>query len=196
MTQTVMPEITRMTSTTECRGRSRHASLGLGVAVMVHLLIVNQMWEFSIPTSNSLRDIFRDIQEEIQPQCEFDDEIVWILEEDGHFTLKSTYHIVTGNCDQNLQWAPLIWFKGCIRKHSICAWMFLRGKLKTKDFLLQRNVDCDSCCVLCDCTWESGSHLMLQCSYSQTVWSLLLAKLNLSSIVCNWPIELLESILL
>lgn len=103
---------------------------------------------------------------------------------------------MTGNCDKNLQWVPLIWFKGCIRKHSICAWMFLRGKLKTKDFLLQRNVDCNSCCVLCDCTWESGSHLMLQCSYSQTVWSLLLAKLNLSSFVCNSPIELLESILL
>ena len=94
-------------------------------------------------------------------------------------------------------WAPLIWFKGFIKKHSICAWMFLRGKLKTKDFLLQRNVACNSCCVLCDeCTWEIGSQLMLHCSYSQTMWSLHLAKLNLTSIVCNSLLELMESILL
>lgn len=101
--------------------------------------------------------------------------------------------MIYGNGFQNLQWTPLIWFKGCIKKHSICAWMFLQGKLKTEDFLLQRNVDCDSCFVLCDCTWESGSHLMPQCSYFQSVWTPLLAKLNLTFLLCNSPIKLMES---
>lgn len=114
--------------------------LGLGMEVQNSQFIANQKWDFPVQTSNTLVDIFRDVQAEVQPQCEFNDEIVQILEEDGNFTLKSAYHLIRGNCDKNLQWAPLIWFKGCIKKHSICAWMFLRGTLKTKDFLLQRNV--------------------------------------------------------
>lgn len=90
----------------------------------------------------------------------------------------------------------MIWFTGCIKKHSICAWMFLRGRLKTKDFLLKRNVDCDSCCVLCNCTWETSTHVMAQCPYSQEVWKSILATLNLEPVNCANSIELLDSILL
>lgn len=74
--------------------------------------------------------------------------------------------------------------------------MFLRGRLKTKDFLLQRNVACDSCCVLCNCTWETATHVMVHCPYSQEVWKSLLATLNLEPINCTNSFELLDSIIL
>ena len=135
----------------------------------MHRFIANHAWLFPVPTSNALMDIFREIPLEIQPLYDFDDEVVWTLEEDGNFTLKSAYCMVRPGPVQPLQWPSFIWFTGCIKKHSICAWMFFLGKLKTKDFLLQNNVDCDSCYVFCPCTWESGSHLMLQCPYSQMV---------------------------
>lgn len=137
--------------------------------IRLHCFIVSHDWLFPPPTSNALMAIFHEILLEIQPCYDFDDELVWTLEDDGAFSLKSAYRLLTSHPLQNLRWPFLIWFQGCIRKYFLCAWMFFQGKLNTKDVLLARNVECDSCCVLCDCTWESGSHLMLQCSYSQSI---------------------------
>lgn len=47
------------------------------------------------------------------------------------------------------QWVEWIWYEGCIKKFPLC-----KGCLKIKDFLLRRQVDYDSVCVLCDCTWK------------------------------------------
>ena len=106
--------------------------LCLGVDVIVHQFSVDHNWNFPLPRSYALMDIFQNITKEIQPQYEFDDELVWTLEQEGNFTLKFAYCLVSGNFDQNLQWHRLIWFQGCIKKHSICAWMFFLGKLKKK----------------------------------------------------------------
>lgn len=141
-------------------------------------------------------DIFKSIPNEIEIWPRFNDEIVWIPEVHGRFTLKSAYNLVCRNWDDPLSWPSLIWFAGCIKKHSICAWMFLRRRLKTKDFLLQRNVDCDSCCMFCNCTWETSTHLMIHCPYSSEVWTSLLSKVNLNPMDCTSPIELLDSIIL
>lgn len=127
---------------------------------------MNDNWNFPIPTSNSIMDIFHSIPLEIQPCPAYNDEVVWTPEDHGTFTLNSAYSMVCSMPNQDLQRPSLIWFKGCIKKDSMCAWMFLRGRLKRKDFLLQRNVDCDSCRMLCYCTWETSSHLMLHCPFS------------------------------
>ena len=63
----------------------------------------------------------------------------------------------------------------------------LEGKTQTNDFLLQKNVDCDSYCILCDCTWETASHLM--------IWQLVLYTLNLLPTNCDDVYELLDSII-
>eukprot|EP00268_Persea_americana_P009535 TRINITY_DN13817_c0_g1_i10.p1 TRINITY_DN13817_c0_g1~~TRINITY_DN13817_c0_g1_i10.p1 ORF type:complete len:113 (-),score=6.98 TRINITY_DN13817_c0_g1_i10:719-1057(-) len=97
--------------------------------------------------------VFQAITSETIPWSMFDDENVWTLEEQGHFSLKSSYELICNVPNQQIQWTVAIWLKGCIKKHSICAWMLLRGRLKTKDLLLHKNVACDSYCVLCDCTW-------------------------------------------
>ena len=97
-------------------------------------------------------DIFQHIANEIQPWSTFDDEIVWTLKEKGFFSLKSAYKFIYNIPNQQILWTSTIWFKGCIKNHFICAWMLFKGQLKTKDFLLQRNIECDSCCAFCDCT--------------------------------------------
>jgi len=177
----------------DCFGSRTMYDLGLGKDLRVSTFIVHGGWHLPPPTSATLMDIFHLIPIECQPWPEFGDEIVWTLEEEGFFSLKSAYKLVCSIPNQQLSWTSAIWFKGAIKKHSICAWMFFRGRLKTKDFLLQRNVDCDTCCVLCDCTWETSLHLMLHCPYAQAIWGVLLSKLNLFPISCSIAQELLDS---
>eukprot|EP00268_Persea_americana_P009536 TRINITY_DN13817_c0_g1_i2.p1 TRINITY_DN13817_c0_g1~~TRINITY_DN13817_c0_g1_i2.p1 ORF type:complete len:147 (-),score=5.86 TRINITY_DN13817_c0_g1_i2:254-694(-) len=129
--------------------------------------------------------VFQAITSETIPWSMFDDENVWTLEEQGHFSLKSSYELICNVPNQQIQWTSTIWFKGCIKNHLVCAWMLLKGRLKTKDFLLQKNVACDSCSAPCDCTWETASHLMIHCPYSQEIWQRILYKLNLLPIGCT-----------
>ena len=66
----------------------------------------------------------------------------------GVFTLKSAYSFVANVHNfQEVSWADYVCFKGCIKKHSLCSWIVLKKGLETRDFLMHRNVDCDSCCV-------------------------------------------------
>ena len=104
--------------------------------------------------------------------------------------------MVRGFTNRGIQWPSWIWFKGCIKKHSMCAWMFLQRRLKTKEFLLQRNVPCDSHCALCDATWESDLHLMIQCPFSKSVQTSILTKLNLTPLDCENPVQLMQSVVL
>lgn len=66
----------------------------MGLDVKVHQFIQDDEWKFPTPTSNALIDIFHSIPNEIQPWPNFTDEIVWIPEEQGQFTLKSAYKLV------------------------------------------------------------------------------------------------------
>lgn len=169
--------------------------MGMGDDIKVSRFIQNDGWHFSIRRSHDLMDIFQDIPNEIVPWSRFDDEIVWTLKEHGQFSLKYSYNLICKIPNQQLQWTSAIWFKGCIKKHSVCGQMLLKGRLKTKNFLLQKHVDCDSCYALCDWTWETSTHLMIQCPYTQEIWKVILSKLNWTPINCNDAHELLNSVL-
>eukprot|EP00268_Persea_americana_P014334 TRINITY_DN16344_c2_g1_i1.p1 TRINITY_DN16344_c2_g1~~TRINITY_DN16344_c2_g1_i1.p1 ORF type:complete len:114 (+),score=8.98 TRINITY_DN16344_c2_g1_i1:420-761(+) len=104
---------------------------------------------------------------EKNPTTQFPDEIIWTIEENGKFSLKSAYNAIGGFDVNHFPWVDKVWFKGCIRKHSMCAWMIFRGCLKTKNFLAQRGVECDNCCAFCSCTWETMEHILLNCLYPQ-----------------------------
>ena len=91
--------------------------------------------------------------------------------------------------------ADYVWFIGCIKKNSLCSWVVLKKGLNTKDFLLHRNVDCDSCSVLYDCTWEIAEHLFLECPFAIEVWDGLLKHLFFTLICCQDIEGLIKSIL-
>ena len=89
-----------------------------------------------------------------------------------------------------------MWFKGCIKKLSICTWMGFLGRLKTKSFLISRNVNCYSNCVFCPSTSETQDHLFLQYPFSMQVWKGLLYMFYLQPIPCVSLLELIQSTLL
>ena len=63
--------------------------------------------------------------------------------------------------------------------NTVCAWMALNACLKTKAFLKHRNILCDTCCALCESTWEDLQHLLLFCPFTKKVWINLLDKVSL-----------------
>lgn len=65
-----------------------------------------------------------------------------------------------------IPWGDYVWFKGYIKKISVCAWMGLLGCLKTKSFVISRNIKCDSNCIFCPSTWGNQEYLFFQCPYS------------------------------
>lgn len=128
----------------DCYGKRAIYDMGLGTDICVQHFIHDSNWLFPAPTSNALMEIFQTIHQEVESWASFEDEIVWTFEDNGQFTLNSAYKMVCRFTDHNITWPSLLWFRGCIKKHSICARMFLKRRLKTKEFLLQRNVNCDS----------------------------------------------------
>lgn len=112
------------------------------------------------------------INNEKNPVSRFPEEIIWTIEENGKFSLKSAYNAISGFDVNPFPWVDKIWFKGCICKHSLCAWMIFRGCLETNNFLAQ----CDTCCVFCSCTWETTDHILINCLYSQWIRGKLMSK--------------------
>ena len=105
----------------DCYGDRAIYEMGLGADVNVQPLIHDGNWRFPVPTSNTLMEIFQKFPQKVEPWSDFDDEVVWTLEDNGKFTLKSAYKMVCNLTNQTLTWPSLIWFKGCIKKHSMCA---------------------------------------------------------------------------
>ncbi|XXG82820.1 hypothetical protein AAC387_Pa10g0707 [Persea americana] len=102
--------------------------LGLGEDFRVSTFIVHAVWNLPPPTSAALMDIFHLIPQECQIWIDFEDEIVWTLEEKGVFSLSSAYNLVCSIPNQQVGWTSSIWFKGGIKKHSVCAWMFFQAR--------------------------------------------------------------------
>ena len=92
----------------------------------MHRFIANHAWLFPVPTSYALMDIFREIPLEIQPLYDFDDVVVWTLEEDGNFTLKSAYCMASPGPVQPLQWPSFLCLRVVLRStpyvHGCSSW--------------------------------------------------------------------------
>lgn len=55
----------------------------------------------------------------------------------GKFSLKSAYNAISGFDVNPFPWVDKIWFKGCICKHSLCAWMISEDVLRQITSLLK-----------------------------------------------------------
>ena len=87
----------------ECYGECAVYAMGMGTDIYVSRFIADADWSFRRPTLNALMDIFHKNPLEIRPCSEFEDEIVWTLEEHGCFTLKSTYQLMNNLSNQELK---------------------------------------------------------------------------------------------
>lgn len=70
----------------------------------------------------------------------------WRSMEDLPWSLHMLWYSVLGPMQLFLG-EDYLWLKGCINKLSVSAWMRFLCCLKTKSFLISRNVNCDSNCV-------------------------------------------------
>ena len=60
---------------------------------------------------------------------------------------------------------------------------------------MQRNINCDTHCVLCDETWESSNHLFPHCPFVILIWQSMLRKLCLQLIPVPSPIQMIKTII-
>ena len=128
------------------------ALLGMGSSVKVGQYFTNGTWNLRLPSSADLILSRHKIINKIEPAKFFFNQVVWIAENNGRFSLKSAYNYVHHlHLYVQPHWVNWIWSKGCIQKFSFCDWMIFKSCLKTKAFLMNRHVDCDSRCNLCDC---------------------------------------------
>ena len=84
------------------------------------------------------------------------------------------------NHGNKVPWYHIFWSKGGIPKHNFMAWLATLNRLPTKDRLLQWGLNVDPNCLLCSTTAESRDHLILECSYSASLWRRFSMRLGLT----------------
>lgn len=102
------------------------------------------------------------------PVCELQDEIIWTAAEGGQFSIRT---VMPTRLFNQASWFDLIWFKGHIGKHYICAWMSFRNALKIRVLLATRGVTQEVNCPLYNSNQEDCFHLFSCCSYNTSVWN-------------------------
>jgi len=99
----------------------------------------------------------------------------WKLEEEGRFTVRSSYELLAG-----LMMPPetlseskemvfgSVWKSPALSKVVVFSWQLLLDHIPTKVNLVRRTIlpaDASDRCVFCDQAGETSSHLFLHCNW-------------------------------
>ena len=76
-------------------------------------------------------------------------------------------------------WVHLLRFKKAVPRYSFILWLAIKERLTTQDKLVKIGLKQGMSCVLCREHIENHDHLFFQCSFSNRIWRVLLAK-------CGW----------
>ncbi|MCH81438.1 ribonuclease H protein, partial [Trifolium medium] len=114
---------------------------------------------------------------------------VWVPEKNGHFSVKSTFSLVSEVAAVQDAVSPwhgslfsFIWRCPAPAKVTAFAWQLLHDWIPTRSNLHRRHIihAVDDClCVLCGESPESAAHLFLYCKVALKVWKLVFQWLNL-----------------
>lgn len=77
-------------------------------------------------------------------------------------------------------WLSLLWRWDLPLKVKLFVWLASKGKPLTWDTLRRRGWEGPGLCPLCCCASENINHILVHCSYTQSVWTQVLAQLSLS----------------
>ena len=91
---------------------------------------------------------------------------------------------------EKVAWHRLIWSPFVMPKHAIIAWMAILNRLPTKDRLKSWGLVMEEECPLCKHEQETRNHLFFECSYSKTIWKMILQQCGLRRNVLGWSYEL------
>lgn len=97
-----------------------------------------------------------------------EDLVKWNASLTRAFTIHLAWEIIRMRV-QKVKWHHLLWFKHHTPKHTIIAWMAMRGKLQTKDHLVQIGLINNMDCVFCNKPLESFNHLLFACLLTRRI---------------------------
>ena len=132
---------------------------------------------------DDLRTIKQAIRAQPPPGGNVSDAVIWLPERSGLFSIRSAWDLIRSHGDR-VDWYNLIWFKGGIPKASFCLWLAVRGRLYTKDRMV--NSDTSMHCLLCNGQREDHDHLFFSCSMTNQILLLVQAKCGFIIPVLNW----------
>ena len=94
----------------------------------------------------------------------------WILDESGHFTLKSarTFFLKPG---VPRGWGKFIWSSFIPPTKSLVLWKVFHGRLPIDQHIQNKGLYICSMCTLCEKHEESIPHLFFECSNVLGIWS-------------------------
>ncbi|KAK1311532.1 hypothetical protein QJS10_CPA08g00246 [Acorus calamus] len=105
-----------------------------------------------------------------------EDILIWYPSKTGNLGLSEAWKAVRCR-GTSFPWIKWIWQPIQTPKHSFCAWQAFHDKLSTLSRLQSKGLIQNSVCPLCSSDREDVDHLLLGCSYSRFIWSLLFREL-------------------
>ncbi len=100
------------------------------------------------------------------------DQLIWILDPKGNFSIKSDSTLCYNNLesvDPNIQWKKM-WKLNLHERLKILAWRIASDILPTNLNFVRRVGFGNPLCPLCNNYEESTLHLFFQCSISRSIW--------------------------
>lgn len=97
------------------------------------------------------------------------------------FSIADCYEVLRYK-KQKVEWHNMIWSSVIVPKHSFIAWLFIRGRLKTREFLYSRRITEAQDCGICGREPETIEHLFFGCELSNEVWRRIVVEIG---IICQ-----------
>lgn len=141
--------------------------------------------EWNVPTI--FRRIYPVVAAEIMTiQCNGgQDKFLWKPEVAKEYSVASCYEILRSKKDK-ATWSAFIWCKSRMLRHSVIWWLAIHGKLKTKDFLLNRGMHINGNCCFCNYDLESISQILFSCPFSNQIWKGVLLMMEIRRTPMEW----------
>ncbi|KAL2894644.1 hypothetical protein RDABS01_010553 [Bienertia sinuspersici] len=135
-------------------------------------IMVGQRWNVSRIWNLFDRDSAQRMLSTYIPKEEKEDEVIWLQEENGDYSIKSGYWYLqrrgkSSNIDS--KFLKRLWKMPMSQRWRTFCWKLAHDILPTKENLKKRKLLMNSSCVLCGEN-ESAGHLFLYCEFSKRIW--------------------------
>ncbi|XP_028090362.1 uncharacterized protein LOC114290625 [Camellia sinensis] len=114
------------------------------------------------------------------------DTVVWSLNPDGVFTIKSAWELWRYKQD-SVPWFNLVWGHATVPKVSFIVWLAIYGKLNTSDRLQLFGIPSSLTCPFCLDLNESHPQLFFDYNFTSRIWHVMQGKCNVQWQQVSWP---------
>lgn len=136
-----------------------------------------------------IQQIQNSVPSSIKPSRGKEDEIIWVISTTGRYNTKHTWKALRYRGEKVL-WAPIVWFSRGVPKWSFILWLACLGRLARKERLCKWGMGIDPGCVLYSQSDEKLQHLFFACSYSCSLWQVILQRFQIQRSPAVWDSEI------